>query len=474
MLSSEPPPRTPRRPGTQVNGSSPDALKKVGNGDVLLGFRRRGARFSARSVAPIQSADEKNALEKPMRIRFIGRFLPALILAALPVVASAGVFVGVSVDVPPPPLPVYVQPPCPQPGYIWEPGYWAWGPYGYYWVPGTWVLPPQVGLLWTPGYWGWDGAAYLWHAGYWGPTVGFYGGIDYGFGYDGIGFDGGFWRSGLFFYNRAVVRLGFGFGNDDYYRRPHPRPYFDRGRFRHISFNGGRDGVRAHPDRRDRIAARERRFGLTGEQRRHEFMARGDRALRANFNHGRPPIAATDRPVRFHGRGVIAARAAGGPFFRHGARRMPTDRPAWAASPRDSGPRAALRRHWNGPAPRFTSRRGPIAYQRAHHAAPHAWTTHRYGRQPAYQASSRFRARPAPRYAYHPARRSHFRPAPRAQYRPAYHPVPHFQARRPMPHFQAHRPVPHFQARRPMPHFQAHRPAPRFQARHRPHGPRRH
>src|SRR5713226_7503522 len=48
----------------------------------------------------------------------------------------------------PPPLPDYEQPPCPEDGYMWTPGYWAWGGGGYYWVPGTWVQPPQVGLLW--------------------------------------------------------------------------------------------------------------------------------------------------------------------------------------------------------------------------------------------------------------------------------------------------------------------------------------
>ena len=106
--------------------------------------------------------------------------LPALMLALLPLAAPASVAVGISVNFAPPALPVYVQPEIPAPGYIWTPGFWAWGPGGYYWVPGTWVLPPAVGFLWTPGYWGWGGGAYFWHAGYWGPHVGFYGGINYG------------------------------------------------------------------------------------------------------------------------------------------------------------------------------------------------------------------------------------------------------------------------------------------------------
>ena len=97
----------------------------------------------------------------------------------------------------PPALPVYEQPLCPGEGYIWTPGYWAWSDDdGYYWVPGTWVLAPETGYLWTPGYWGFNDGVYLWNAGYWGPHIGFYGGINYGFGYFGEGFAGGEWRGG--------------------------------------------------------------------------------------------------------------------------------------------------------------------------------------------------------------------------------------------------------------------------------------
>ncbi len=95
----------------------------------------------------------------------------AIPMAALPVAhAQIGIGIGISVHIAPPPLPVYVQPPLPAAGYIWTPGYWAYGDAGYYWVPGTWVLPPQPGYLWTPGYWGYAGGTYGWHAGYWGPT----------------------------------------------------------------------------------------------------------------------------------------------------------------------------------------------------------------------------------------------------------------------------------------------------------------
>ena len=121
----------------------------------------------------------------------IGLVLLGLVIVFMPARSSAQISVGVAVHIGPPALPVYEQPICPGAGYLWTPGYWAYGPDGYYWVPGTWVMAPSVGLLWTPGYWGWGGGGYFFHAGYWGPHVGFYGGINYGFGYGGVGFVGG-------------------------------------------------------------------------------------------------------------------------------------------------------------------------------------------------------------------------------------------------------------------------------------------
>ena len=70
-----------------------------------------------------------------------------LLLMAEPVVSKAQIGIGISIRIGPPVLPVYVQPPCPVDGYLWAPGYWAYGPDGYYWVPGVWVAPPRPGLL---------------------------------------------------------------------------------------------------------------------------------------------------------------------------------------------------------------------------------------------------------------------------------------------------------------------------------------
>lgn len=215
-------------------------------------------------------------------------FLFALVLCALPASAFAGVFV--SVNIAPPVLPVYAQPPCPGDGFLWTPGYWAYGPAGYYWVPGVWVRPPRVGLLWTPGYWGFGGGVYAWHPGYWGPHVGFYGGVNYGFGYTGVGFVGGFWRAGFFHYNTAVFNVNRVYVHNTYI----DRTVIHETVINRASFNG-RGGIEARPTRDDEMAMREQHFERTPNQVSHEEFARNDRGQLASFNHGRPGTMAMDR-----------------------------------------------------------------------------------------------------------------------------------------------------------------------------------
>ncbi len=235
----------------------------------------------------------------------IRALIAALSLAALPVVSDAAVFVGVSVNIAPPELPVYVQPPCPAAGYIWIPGYWAWGDEDYYWVPGTWALAPSVGLLWTPGYWGWESGVYIWRGGYWGPHVGFYGGVNYGFGYGGEGYEGGRWRGNQFYYNRSVTNI-----SNTNITNVYNRTVVNNVTVNRVSFNGGSGGVAARPNAAQLAAERDHHVGFTPGQREHEQKARGDNSLRASVNGGRPPIAATQKPAVFSGHGVVAARGA--------------------------------------------------------------------------------------------------------------------------------------------------------------------
>ncbi|MHB8311650.1 MAG: YXWGXW repeat-containing protein, partial [Metallibacterium sp.] len=189
-----------------------------------------------------ESEDSTTGEEQVMHVfSSLRKILLALAIVAMPASSFAGVFVSVAIA--PPALPVYTQPVCPGVGYLWTPGYWGYGAAGYYWVPGVWVHPPRVGLLWTPGYWGFAGGMYAWHAGYWGPHVGFYGGVNYGFGYGGVGFAGGYWRGGNFFYNRSVMNVNTTVIHNTYNRTVINNTVVNN----RVSYNGGAGGIRAVP-----------------------------------------------------------------------------------------------------------------------------------------------------------------------------------------------------------------------------------
>jgi WXXGXW repeat (2 copies) len=231
--------------------------------------------------------------------------LPAPMALMAPTPAAAQIGVVLSVQLAPPALPIYVQPPIPEVGYIWTPGYWHWdAAAGYYWVPGTWVLPPTPGVLWTPPYWGWTNGLYIFHGGYWGPHVGFYGGVNYGFGYGGVGFDGGRWEGGRFAYNQAVNNFG-SVHVDNVYRQN-----VTVINNTHVSFNGGPGGVRGMPTPAEVAAEHENHMPLTPDQTRHITSAAGNPAFAARSNNGRPAIAATARPAQFEGPGVVRAQGA--------------------------------------------------------------------------------------------------------------------------------------------------------------------
>jgi WXXGXW repeat (2 copies) len=223
--------------------------------------------------------------------RFVLTSIAAMALAIAPASAFAGIFI--SVGFAPPALPVYVQPVAPGDGYLWNPGYWAYGPEGYYWVPGVWVRPPQVGLLWTPGYWGWGGSAFIFHEGYWGPHVGFYGGINYGFGYTGSGFWGGRWEGGHFAYNTAVVNVNRTIIHNTYVDNVHVNNVNVTNV--HTSFNGGNGGIQARPSQQEQQWTHESHVAPTSEQQQHVQTAHTDRTNFASANGGRPQNAAMSR-----------------------------------------------------------------------------------------------------------------------------------------------------------------------------------
>src|SRR5579863_10518292 len=218
-------------------------------------------------------------------------------LVTLPV-AQAQIGVALSINIAPPALPVYEQPPLPAPGYLWTPGYWSYGEAGYFWVPGVWAQPPSAGLLWTPGYWGYEGGVYGWHRGYWGPHVGFYGGVNYGFGFGGVGFVGGEWRGGVFAYNSAVANFGSVHVTNVYENRV----IVEQNTIvnvNHVAFNGG-VGIQVHASAVEMQAANERHFDPTPNQVQHENFAAQDRAQLASVNQGRPATMAASNVNEYH------------------------------------------------------------------------------------------------------------------------------------------------------------------------------
>jgi len=243
-----------------------------------------------------------------IRSLFFVLVILGLFAATLGVAPPARAQIGISVSFGPPEIPVYEQPICPSEGYLWVPGYWAYGDDDYYWVPGTWVEAPEVGYLWTPGYWGWRDNGYYFNDGYWGPQIGFYGGINYGFGYYGHGYEGGRWDGGHFFYNRAVNNVNVTIIHNVYETR-----VSDSNRTR-VSFNGGNGGVSERPRPEEQNAARERHIAPVAAQTQHVEAARSNPELRASANRGKPPIAATPKPAAFHDSGAVAAKSAGGTY----------------------------------------------------------------------------------------------------------------------------------------------------------------
>ena len=225
-------------------------------------------------------------------VRLASALMAAAITLAPLAVARAQIGLGVTITIAPPMLPVYLQPPMPGIGYIWTPGYWAYGDAAYYWVPGVWVEPPGVGLYWTPGYWGWSGGIYRFSAGYWGPQVGYYGGINYGYGYGGSGYQGGEWRGRDFHYNQSNNNFG----------AVHVTHIYEGPATQHQgeapSFNGPH-GTQARPNPREEQAGRLGHVQPTAQQERHGQAAAQDHAARAPGNGGHPaPGSAPQREVQ--------------------------------------------------------------------------------------------------------------------------------------------------------------------------------
>ena len=207
----------------------------------------------------------------------------------------------------PPEIPVYEQAPPPEENLIWTPGYWAWSEDigDYYWVPGTWVAAPIVGYLWTPGYWVAQRGVFAWRTGYWGPHIGFYGGINYGYGYFGRGFVGGSWRDGRMMYNSAVTNVGK-FQSTNVYNQPVANNALSA----RLSYSGA-GGTSILPNAAESAAAAEYHIPPTEAQLQQLHAAHNNPAMRASLNNGHPSIGATSRPGELSSASMPPAQHAG-------------------------------------------------------------------------------------------------------------------------------------------------------------------
>jgi hypothetical protein len=309
----------------------------------------------------------------------------ALLLSLVPASSFAGVLI--SVGFAPPVLPVYEQPPCPEPGLMWAPGYWAYGDDGYYWVPGAWVPAPYEGALWTPPYWGWSSGIYVFHSGYWGHHVGYYGGVNYGFGYMGIGFVGGEWHGRDFRYNTAVMRV------DNVHVR---NVYVDRTVVEHntivndrrVAYSGGPGGIRHDASSDERNAMREQHVGATSVQQQHIQAARSDRSFYAKNNGGHPQTMAAERPMGFNNN--------------HGAQGnvRPQQQPSFNnnhGNPNGGGQNRPQYQNQPSRQPQYQQPHGnQPQYQQQPHGNQPQYQQQPRGNQPQYQQQPRNESRPAP------------------------------------------------------------------------------
>src|SRR6267143_2047501 len=195
-------------------------------------------------------------LHQKMTIKFSTVALAALLFAGLPL-ASSFAQIGLSVAIAPPEIPIYEQPYCPTEGYIWTPGYWGY----------------------ADDY-------------YWGPGVGFYGGINYGYGYGGQGYYGGEWAGDTFRYNTAVTRVNTNVIHNTYVNKEVVNNAGSR-----ASFNGP-GGATAKPTAQEQAAAKVEHVPATSAQQSRVEAAKKNPALHVANNHGKPKaeaIKALDR-----------------------------------------------------------------------------------------------------------------------------------------------------------------------------------
>jgi hypothetical protein len=325
--------------------------------------------------------------------------LLALVVTLIPV-SSQGQFI-LSVHFGPPVLPVYEPPPCPQPDLMWTPGYWAYSADqgDYYWVPGAWVPAPYPGALWTPHYWGWENGRYIFHEGYWGRHIGYYGGVNYGYGYGGIGFAGGEWRGGHFAYNTEVIHVNETIIHNTY----RDRTIVERGIVanpNHVAYAGGPGGIHHEAAPEERIAEHEQHVAKTSFQAQHESTAKSDKTSFAKNNGGHPAHLAAAKPL---------------PEEKHAAPAEPKNEmkpgPKTETKP---GPKTETK-----PAPKNESKPAPKT-----EAKPAPKTEAKPAPKTETKPAPKNEMKSVPKTEPKPAPKTEPKPAPKTETKPAPHPMP--------------------------------------------------
>jgi hypothetical protein len=177
-----------------------------------------------------------------------------------------------------------------------------------------------VGVLWTPGYWQFVGAVYIFHPGYWGPHIGYYGGINYGFGYMGVGFAGGRWVGNSFAYNSAVNNL-----NVNIIRNTYSETVANNATVNRVSFNGGPGGTTTVPTPQERAATAEPHIPSTPLQRQRMLQAANNSALVGKASVAHPAVSLQHRPTESNvPRAAGAQRTGGQPAAAQPAAAKPT------------------------------------------------------------------------------------------------------------------------------------------------------
>jgi WXXGXW repeat (2 copies) len=322
--------------------------------------------------------------------------------------AAEGTSATVQAPEPPPPLPDYSQPTCPGDNYLWTPGYWDYSTAGYYWVPGAWVIAPWVDALWTPPWWGYGDGVYLFHAGYWGPHIGFYGGINYGFGYTGHGYYGAYWNNGAIYYNRSITNVNVSVVHN-VYNYSVPGAHGER-----VSYNGGRGGLSVRPTVQETAVLREHRTPAVAAQVEHARAAASNREQFAAGGRAKPATLVAAHPLATTYRAPAARPEAGpaAPVNRPDAARpevaRPEARPTPVNRPEAARPEARPEARPAAPVNRPEPAARPVAPES--HPAPPESHANRMARPEARPAPPEHTAPPT-----RPAPAEHAAPAPRPE-----------------------------------------------------------